>query len=203
VLVDHLRNAGKLIGKHWFVRVTTHAWSGEVTGEELACSLADKLGLNIKLTPSRELDDARVRKLLDLIVGQYPQDDGVTRWIVLDGLDRPGVQNSARDMAKRLITLVDEDELPHTRLIVTGLDVLGLTDGYTVQIEEIPSIDKTLVRSFLGEAAVRLGRTVSSEELDACVVEVLGTEEVSRDLRDVEEAVVQLVKSWVGMRHGG
>ena len=99
-----------------FVRVTTHTWSGEVSGEDLALSLADKLGLDIKLTPSRELDDARIRKILDMVIGRYPQGDGITRWIILDGLDRPGVQNSARDMAKRLITLVDEGELPQTRL---------------------------------------------------------------------------------------
>ena len=31
-LIAHLRDAGKLSGKHAFVRVTTHDWAGEVTG---------------------------------------------------------------------------------------------------------------------------------------------------------------------------
>ncbi len=175
---------------------STHAWSGEVTGEDLACSLADKLGLNLELRPSKEHPDARIRKLLDLMVGQYPQGDGVVRWIVLDGLDRPGVQDSARDLAKRLITLVDENELPQTRLIVTGLDLLGLTVGYTVRVEEIPTIDATLVRSFLADVAMHLGCTLTPGELDRYVVQVLGTGE-RRDLRNIEKSVVQAVKSWV------
>jgi hypothetical protein len=204
VLIDHLRNAGKLTGVHRFVRVTTHTWSGEVTGEDLAQSLIAKLGLNIGLTPSGELEDARIRKLLDMLVGAYPQDDGVTRWIILDGLDRPGVQNSARDVAKRLITLVDEGELPKTRLIVTGLDPLGLTVAHTVRFEEIPPINKARLRSFFEEVAAHLGRTVAAEELDACVDEVLGTGEPTLDLHDVEEAVLQTVKKrWVdGVRNG-
>jgi hypothetical protein len=204
VLIDHLRNAGKLTGVHRFVRVTTHTWSGEVTGEDLAQSLIAKLGLNIGLTPSGELEDARIRKLLDMLVGAYPQDDGVTRWIILDGLDRPGVQNSARDVAKRLITLVDEGELPKTRLIVTGLDPLGLTVAHTVRFEEIPSINKALLRSFFEDVAAHLGRTVAAEELDACVDEVLGTGEPTLDLHDVEGAVLQTVKKrWVdGTRNG-
>ncbi|HKI21084.1 MAG TPA: hypothetical protein VKA15_24545 [Isosphaeraceae bacterium] len=204
VLIDHLRNAGKLTGVHRFVRVTTHTWSGEVTGEDLTQSLIAKLGLNIGLTPSGELEDARIRKLLDMLVGQYPQGDDVTRWIILDGLDRPGVQNSARDVAKRLITLVDEGELPKTRLIVTGLDPLGLTVAHTVRFEEIPSINKALLRSFFEDVAAHLGRTVADEELNACVDEVLGTGEPLPDLHDVEEAVVQTVKKcWVdGARNG-
>ena len=195
VLIDHLRNAGHLVG-HRFVRVTTHFWSGEVTGEDLASSLADKLGLNLELRPSGEHPDARIRKLLDLMVGRYPQDDGVVRWILLDGLDRPGVQDSARDLVKRLITLVDENELPQTRLIVTGLDLLGLTVGYTVRVEEIPTIDAALVRSFLTDVAMHLGCTLTPAELDRYVIQVLGTGE-PRDLRDIEKSVVQVVKSWV------
>ena len=198
VLIDHLRNAKKLAGMHRFVRVTTHTWSGEVTGEDLACSLADKLGLNIELAPSGELAEARIRKILDLLVGRYPQGDGITRWIILDGLDRPGVQNSARDVAKRLITLVDEGELPQTRLIVTGLDTLGLTIGYTVRVERIPMIDSTLMCSFLKGVAEHLNRDLEPEELDACVAEVLGTGK-PRDLREIEAAVVRLVQSWAGV----
>jgi hypothetical protein len=198
-LVAHLRDAGVLIGMNDFVRVTTQDWVGEYTGEDLVRSLAGRLGMNIELTPSEELDDARTRKLVDVFVGRYIAErskrrDDVIRWIFLDGLDRPGVQNSARDVAKRLITMVDEGELEKTRLIITGLDGIGLTFGPSVKVEEIPSIDKTLVRSFLGDVAAHLGRNVTSQELDKCVAEVLGTGE----LRDVGNRVVQLAKTrWV------
>jgi len=130
VLVTQLRDSGTLVGVHRFVLVTTHDWAGEVTGEDLASSLAYKLDLNITLPPSGELPDARARMFLAMIVARYPTGDGATQWIVLDGLDRPGVLASARDVAKQLITLVDEGRLPLTRLIVTGLDIQELAIAY-------------------------------------------------------------------------
>ena len=74
LLIDHLREAGRLTG-HKCVRATTHSWgNAEVTGEMVAQSLADRLGLDIRLTPSGELPDARARKILDMLIGQYPVD---------------------------------------------------------------------------------------------------------------------------------
>nr|BFE71320.1 hypothetical protein GCM10020092_046210 [Actinoplanes digitatis] len=195
LLVDHLRNVGKLVGVNRFARVTTHRWSGEVTGEAVAMSLASELGLPVTLSPSGELDDARVRKFLDHLVGVYPGDDGVTRWIILDGLDRPGVQEGARDLARGLIQLVEDGELPQTRLIVTGLDPLGLHVGYAVRTEEIPAIDGTLLRAFLTDVAARLGRDIGDAELDAWITEILGPVPAARDLSEVEAAVVRLVRS--------
>src|SRR5262249_34904849 len=39
VLVRQLRDGGKLTGQHTFVRLSTHDWAGEVTGEDLLSSL--------------------------------------------------------------------------------------------------------------------------------------------------------------------
>jgi hypothetical protein len=201
VLITHLRDEGCLDDQHRLVRVSMDDMVDvdEVTGEALASRLADMLGLNIALTPSGELADARARKLVDMIVGRYPQGDGVTRWIILDGLDRPGVLESARDVAKRLIKLVIDGDLPQTRLIVTGLDNVGLT--VTVQVERIPVINADRVRSFLADVAEHLGRDIDPEKLDACVAEVLGKGEPPRDLYEIEQAVVQLAKGWAGGRH--
>jgi hypothetical protein len=197
LLVDHLRTVGKLIGVNRFARVTTHRWSGEVTGDAIAQSLASKLGLSIDLTQSEELDDVRVRKFLDHLVGVYPG-DGITRWIILDGLDRPGVQEGARDLARGLIQLVEDGELPQTRLIVTGLDPLGLHVGYAVRTEEIPAIDRTLLRVFLTDVATHLGRMASNGELEEWIAEILGPGPQPRDLSEVEESVVRLVTTrWV------
>jgi hypothetical protein len=197
VLITHLRDAGRLLGEHRFVRVTAHDMADVVTGEDLVSSIADKLGLTVPLTPSGELPDARARKFLDMVVGRYPQGDGVTRWIILDGLDLPMVQDSARDVAKRLVALVAEGELPQTRLIVTGLDNLGPTIGYKVPVEQIPQIDEAQVRSFLAAVAAHVDRKLSRRQLDACVAKVLGTGDAPRDLYEVEEAVVRLARSWV------
>lgn len=198
LFVDHLRNAGRLVGNNRFALVTTHDWSDAVTGEAIAESLAGKLNLSINLAPSDELDEARVRKFLSFLVGAYPQDDGLIRWIILDGLDRPGVQDGARDLAKGLIRLVDRGELPQTRLVITGLDPLGLHLGNSVRTEKIPAIDKALLRKFLTDVATQLGRTTTDGELDGWIAEIAGSDPKPRDLGEVENSVVQLVKTrWV------
>jgi hypothetical protein len=191
--IAHLQQAATVLASHRFVRVTTHDWAGAVSGEDLALKLALRLGLDINLTPSNELDDARVRKVLDMIVGRYPH-DGLTRWIVLDGLDRPLVQETARDVARQLIVLVSDSDLPNTRLIITGFDTLGLIVDGSYQTERIPPIDEKLVSTFLTTVASHLGCHTSPEELAVLVAEVLEAGGNPRSLRDVERAVVHLVK---------
>jgi hypothetical protein len=193
LFIDHLRSAGRLVGINQFTRVTTHRWSGEVTGEAIARSLADKLQLPIDLSPSGELDDALVRKFLDRIVPAYRGGEGITRWIILDGLDRPGVQEGARDLVRGLIGLVEEGELRQTRLVVTGLDTLGLSVGYAVRTEDIPAIDRTVMRAFLTDVAQHLGREITGKELDEWTMEILGSGVKTRDLSDIEASVVRLV----------
>lgn len=196
LLVQHLRDAKKLRGLHRFVKVSTHDWTGDVTGVDLAGSLNDKLNLGINLISSDELQDAMIRKFLDSIVGRYPQDD-ITRWIVLDGLDRPGVQASARDLGKGLVKLVDGGELPQTRLIVTGLDPFSLQNGSNVTKEAIPPIDESLVRAFLSSVAEELGRPATEAELGRCLAELFPGQTPQRDLTELEQEVVRLVKeSW-------
>lgn len=192
-LIAHLQQAVTMAASHRFVRVTTHDWAGQVSGEDLALSVAVRLGLEINLTPSSELADARVRRILDMIVGRYPR-DRLIRWIVLDGLDRPLVQETARDVARQLIVLVSDGDLPDTRLVITGFDTLGLDGDGSYQMESIPPIDEELVSAFLTTVASHLGRHTSPEELAALAAEVLEAGGNPRRLREVERAVVQLVK---------
>jgi hypothetical protein len=200
-LIDHLRQAGKLTG-HKCVRVSTHKWgNAEVTGEMVAQSLADRLGLEIRPAGSGELEDARARKLLDLITGKYPA-DGVTRWIVIDGLDRPRVRDSARDVGRDLITMVADGELENTRLVITGFDAGWIGDSGSVRFETIPAIDAALVRAFLTDTATRLGRPVGAAELHAHVTEVLGGDPAPT-LAEIEDAIVRLVKREWGPGPGG
>ena len=72
-----------------------------------------------------------------MIVGRYPR-DRLIRWIVLDGLDRPLVQETARDVARQLIVLVSDGDLPDTRLVITGFDTLGLDGDGSYQTEAYP-----------------------------------------------------------------
>jgi len=195
LLIDHLREAGKLIG-HKCVRVTTHTWgNAEVTGEMVAQSLAHRLGLDIAMTPSGELEDARARKILDRLVGAYPE-DGVIRWIMLDGLDRQRVRDSARDVGRQLITMVNERDLPNTRLVITGLDPRGHGGGGSVMVETIPAINEVLLRAFLVDAAAHLGHDdVEPEDLDDLIASILGDPAMPpRSLPEIEKAVVTLVK---------
>ena len=103
----------------------------------------------------------------------------------MTGSDRPGVNDSARDFARRLISLVDEGELPNTRLVVTGLDILGLDLSHGIQHEEIPSIDRAQVKAFL-TTSPHLQREADEATIDALVAEVLGDEDGLLDLREVE-----------------
>ena len=63
-----------MMGSHRVVRIT-HDWADGPSGEQLALELARRLGLgqHVSLAPSDELDDTRIRKLLDMIVGHYPK----------------------------------------------------------------------------------------------------------------------------------
>jgi hypothetical protein len=203
-LIDHLRQAGMLDG-HKCVRVSTHIWgNAEVTGEMIAQAVADRLGLDIRLTGSGELADARARKILDMLVGRYPA-DGVIRWIVLDGLDRPRVLDSARDVGRQLITMVDDGELPNTRLVITGFDGSLTAVSASVLTDQIPAIDRERMRSFLADVAARLGRAVGAAELDALAAEVLGAAGSPSAMAELETAVVALVKrEWApGGQHVG
>jgi hypothetical protein len=193
LLIDHVRQVATMRTSHRFVRVTTHDWSGRVSGEDLALKLALRLGLDISLVPSSELEDTRIHKILDMIVGRYPH-DGVTRWIVLDGLDRPLVQETARDVARQLISLVSDSDLPKTRLIITGFDTLGLVTDDPYRLEQIPSIDEPLVSTFLATVASHLGHHTSPEELAALAAEVLEVGGTPQRLREIERAVVQIVR---------
>jgi hypothetical protein len=103
------------------------------------------------------------------------------------------VQDGARDLARGLIQLVENHELRQTRLIITGLDPLGLHVGYTVRTENIPAIDHEKLREFLDDVATHLGRTTSDAELEEWIAEILGSGPEPRDLGEVESSVFHLV----------
>jgi hypothetical protein len=197
LLIDHIRQAGKLAG-HECVCVSTHDWSTgtKVSGAMMVQAIADQLSLNVRATGSDELGEARTRKLLNLLAGEYPKGDGVTRWIVLDGLDRDEAMNAvdAKDVALKLIPMVNTSRLPDTRLVITGFDPLWLQSRRQILFETIPAIDEIRVSSFLADTAGHLGYQVDPASLARFATEVIGAGGPSRDLELIEDAVVRLVK---------
>ena len=208
LLIDHVRQAGKLEG-HECVCVSTHDWGAgtKVTGAMVVQAIADQLNLKVGATGSDELGEARTRKLLNLLTGQYPKSDGVTRWIVVDGLDRDEAINAvdAKDVALKLIPMVNTNRLPETRLVITGFDPLWLPSRRQILFETIPALDRERVSAFLTAAAGHLGQDVDPKSLATHVTEVLDAGGASRDLELIEDAVVRLVKrEWgPGGRHAG
>lgn len=202
-LIEHLWDAKHLVG-HRYALVSTHESSGEWTGDQLALTLARRLGLDLDIRPGGdELGDALVRKILDLIVGRYPQDQASPCWIVLDGLDRPLVHESARDMARRLIAMVGLGALRPTRLIITGLDDLTNEERRYAIWERIPAIDNVLMREFISAVAGEVGYQLRQGELDAHVADVLGSGAERRTLDEVEDAVIRLVHGELAGSHDG
>lgn len=222
-LIDHLQVAGELVGRE-FRWVRPEKLHYEVTEKALAEALAEPLGVNLMLPPggeptqARELPEARVRTLLNAIVTGYKervaayQQQDRPCWIVLDGLDRDSVLAPARELARELINLVNSNQLPFVRLVVTGLEPAQDFDWYEdddgnyedddgnkVPVERIPAIGDLLVRAFLVDVAAHLGYQVDPGELNEQVAEVLGHPDAPRTLREIERATVRLVKArWAG-----
>jgi hypothetical protein len=197
LLIDHLREAGKLAG-HECICVSTHDWSvgTRVSGAMIVEAIADQLCLDVSLTGSDELGEARTRKLLNQLAGAYNKNGTVVRWIVIDGLDRDEAIDAAdaKDVTLKLIDMVKRGRLAYTRLVVTGFDRLWLPTTRQILLETIPVIDEVLVCSFLADCATHQGYQPGSDALVALAREVLAAGGPSRDLGLIEEAVLAVVK---------
>jgi hypothetical protein len=106
-------------------------------------------------------------------------------------------------VARLLVMMVSERDLPNTRLVITGFDQLGLVGGASMRVETIPAINAVLLRSFLVDAAGHLGHDdVDPEDLDDLVASALGDDDMPRSLAEIETAVVRLVKERWGTAAG-
>jgi hypothetical protein len=106
-------------------------------------------------------------------------------------------------MARRLIVMVGLGALRPTRLIVTGLDELTNEERRYARWERIPVIDDNLMREFLSAVAGQLGYKLRQGELDAHVTGVLGSGTEPRTLGEVEDAVIDLVRTKLAESHDG
>lgn len=193
-LVEHLREIGPASGVPPFraVLVTTHDWSVPAKAEDVMAALVDNLGIDLDIRLTDELPESRARKLVNKLIGRYP-DDGVLRWIVFDGLDRPGVQPEVVELVLRIARAANDGRLPKTRILVTGLnetidsDLEGL-----IRREEIPALRTETFRDFFISIADHLNREIDENRLDEMIAEAVQGWAGNVDLGEVERAVYRL-----------
>jgi hypothetical protein len=174
-------------------------FSQAATGDSAAALMAklrSRLGL-----PQPEDDDGdstQTRSALDQVdqlVGTYRRlNDQLRRIIVIDGLNRTGLQGDVNQLAAMLITEVINRQLPRTQLVLTGY--VGEVDpahGDLVAKEDVISITSAHIQSYF-ESLV-LGRPLAGDELNDLVAEALSGEGDIEDLaRRVRGCVLRLLQ---------
>jgi hypothetical protein len=165
-------------------------FSQAATGDSAAALMA-KLRSRLGLRQPEDGDDdsTRTRSALDQVdqlVGTYRRlGDQLRRIIVIDGLNRTGLQADVNQLAAMLITEVINRQLPRTQLVLTGY--AGEVDpahGDLVAKEDVLSITSTHIRSYF-EGLV-IGRALAGDELNDLVAETLSGE---GDIEDLAQRV--------------
>jgi hypothetical protein len=133
-------------------------------------------------------DSTRTRSAVDQVdqlVGTYQFTDQLRRIIVIDGLNRIGLQGDVNQLAAMLITEVINGQLPRTQLVLTGY--AGEVDpahGDLVAKEDVLSITSTHIRSYF--EGLELGRALTEDELNRLVAEAVSGE---GDIEDLAQRV--------------
>lgn len=108
------------------VVVDVEDWGTDAfTDVDLVQALAAQLRANVDVESVRNVPDphTRARLLLYAFRDAVEPPEGKPRWIVIDGLDRPNVQPTAKAFVERLLKSIEKDNKPSgTRLVVTGFD---------------------------------------------------------------------------------
>jgi hypothetical protein len=164
-------------------------FSQTATGDSaaaLVAKLRSRLGLP---QPGGSDDDStRTRSALDQVdqlVGTYRFNDDTRRIIVIDGLNRTGLQADVNQLAAMLITEVINRQLPRTQLVLTGY--AGEVDpayGDLVAKEDVLTITSAHIRSYFQDLI--LGRTLADDELNDLVTEALNGQ---GDIEDLAQRV--------------
>jgi hypothetical protein len=168
-------------------------FSQAATGDSAAALMA-KLRSRLGLPPTGDSDgdstqtrSAQVQ--VDQLVGTYRFNDQLRRIIVIDGLNRTGLQGDVNELTAMLIKEVINDQLPGTQLVLTGYagEVDPGHDGLIAK-EDVVTITSTHIRSYFENLV--LGRALSAEELNDLVAEVLTGE---GDIEDLAQRVRRCV----------
>lgn len=137
-----------------------------VDAHAFVTGLAERLGMSStfvvdEATHATSIADSLARKFLS----RFPDLRARARWIFIDGLDRPGVQDDVHVFVRRLALAAANGELKGVRLFMTGYrgdfhnDVLDVLCQ-----EEIDSIDRSHLEDFFTDIAEHVGAELEAEE---------------------------------------
>lgn len=150
-------------------------WYDDVSGFELMSALLVKLGLD-RLKPTDEnIEQSRaVRELMDQFVGRFRHLSHRSRWIFIDGLDRPWVRPCAHLAVGRMAKEIEAGQLHGARLVVTGHPGDFCTDVMDVLLaESLGAVTEDHLRAFFHNVADTVGQRIEPAEASAIVAEVL------------------------------
>jgi hypothetical protein len=173
-------------------------FSQTATGDSAAALMARlRSRLGLPQPADGDGDSTRTRSVLDQVdqlVGTYRFNDQLRRIIVIDGLNRTGLQGDVNQLAAMLMTEVAHNQLPRTQLVLTGYT--GEVDpahGDLVAKEDVLTITSTHIRSYF-EGLV-LGRALADDELNDLVAEALsGVGDIEDLARRVRGCVLRLLQ---------
>lgn len=166
------------------VAVDVEDWgSDEFTDIDLVQALAVQLKVDVDCTAVANVPDphTRARLLLYALRDTIEPPPDKPRWIVIDGLDRPSVQPTAKAFVERLLKSIEKDNKPaNTRLVVTGFDGILPSSSRQDRTAEITAAD---VDALLGIVIAGRAPAVADEQRAAWVSEAMAAYEQSgRDL---------------------
>jgi hypothetical protein len=180
------------------VRVVHVDFSQAAAGDSAAALMAKlRSRLGLPQPGDRDGDTTRTRSAVDQVdelVGTYRFNDQLQRIIVIDGLNRTGLQGDVNQLAAMLIAEVINRQLPHTQLVLTGYagEVDPAYDDLVAK-EDVLSITSTHIRSYF--QGLVLGRALADDELNNLVAEALSGEGDIEDLaRRVRGCVLRLLQ---------
>jgi hypothetical protein len=160
-------------------------FSQAATGDSAAALMAKlRKRLGLPQPGDQDGDTTRTRSAVDQVdelVGTYRFNDQLRRIIVIDGLNRTGLQEDVNQLAAMLIAEVINRQLPRTQIVLTGY--AGEADpayGDLVAKDDVLTITSTHIRSYF-EGLV-LGRALVGNELNDLVAEALSGDGDIEDL---------------------
>ncbi|MFE5564840.1 hypothetical protein ACFQ68_07610 [Amycolatopsis japonica] len=138
-------------------------------------TLAARLGLPTDFPVDQHTEQARtVRELVNVFVGRFSALPERLRWIFIDGLDRPQVRSGVHMVVAQLAKEVEAGQLRDTRLIVTGHPGDFAPAVLEVLLhEKLTGVTTSHLRGFFRGLADHVGSTLSDDDVDCLVDQVL------------------------------
>jgi hypothetical protein len=155
--------------------VDAAALSKPAGARELLERLAGRLGIVATFDVDIHTEaNRKAREMVEEFVDRFRQIPRMNRWIFLDSLDRPHVQEDLHTAVGHLASEIEAGQLDSTRLVVTGHPGDFAQEVMDVLVEEtIAEISELEVRAFFREVANDIGKALEGADLDSLVSEVM------------------------------